>query len=125
MAKSALIVEDVHETRLFMKHLLEELGVEKIDTAGNGSVAANLLEANKYDLVLLDLELPDINGKELLDKYKVDHPEMSVIICSSHNSVDNVRDTWDLGANGFLAKPVELDKLQNLINRIRRPQNSQ
>lgn len=113
-----LIVEDVEETRLYIKHLLTELGFSHIDTANCGKHAAEHLDQQEYQLVLLDLELPDIDGKDLLDEYKMRYPDMSVIICSSHKSVDNVKVTWDMGANGFLTKPVDVSKMQNLLSRI-------
>ena len=115
---SVLIVEDVEETRLYIKHLLTELGFSHIDTASCGQQAAKKLDQQEYRLVLLDLELPDIDGKDLLDEYKIRYPNMSVIICSSHKSVDNVKVTWDMGANGFLTKPLDVNKMQNLLSRV-------
>jgi DNA-binding NtrC family response regulator len=77
-----------------------------------------LLDEQEYGLLLLDIELPDVDGKTLLDEYKVKYPDMPVIMCSSHNTVENVKYTWDMGANGFIAKPVDLSKIKNLLARL-------
>lgn len=121
MNRPILIIEDVEETRLYLKHLLEQIGFTHVETAEDGAQASDLLDNNEFSLMLLDIELPDIDGKILLDEYKVKYPEMAVIMCSSHNTVENVKYTWDMGANGFLAKPVDLNKIKNLLLRLNFP----
>lgn len=118
MKSPVLIIEDVEETRLYLKHLMEQLAFNNIDLAANGEEASRLLDEQEYGLLLLDIELPDIDGKTLLDEYKVKYPNMPVIMCSSHNTVENVKYTWDMGANGFIAKPVDLSKIKNLLLRL-------
>lgn len=118
MKSPILIIEDVEETRLYLKHLLEQLSFKNIDMASNGEEASRLLDEQEYGLLLLDIELPDVDGKTLLDEYKVKYPDMPVIMCSSHNTVENVKYTWDMGANGFIAKPVDLSKIKNLLARL-------
>lgn len=118
MNRPILIIEDVEETRLYLKHLMEQLSFDNIQLAANGEQASSLLDKQEYELLLLDIELPDIDGKALLDEYKVKYPNMPVIMCSSHNTVENVKYTWDMGANGFLTKPIELHKIKNLLARL-------
>lgn len=121
MDRPILIIEDVEETRLYLKHLLEQIGFTQVEMAEDGAQASELLDQNEFSLMLLDIELPDVDGKTLLDEYKVKYPEMAVIMCSSHNTVENVKYTWDMGANGFLAKPVDLNKIKNLLLRLNFP----
>ena len=121
MNRPVLIIEDVEETRLFLQHLMEQLGFTQVELAANGEQASKLLDQNEFSLLLLDIELPDVDGKTLLDEYKIKYPEMAVIMCSSHNTVENVKYTWDMGANGFLAKPVDLSKIKNLLQRLNFP----
>lgn len=121
MDRPILIIEDVEETRLYLKHLLEQIGFTQVEMAEDGAQASKLLDKNEFSLMLLDIELPDVDGKTLLDEYKVKYPEMAVIMCSSHNTVENVKYTWDMGANGFLAKPVDLNKIKNLLLRLNFP----
>lgn len=121
MDRPILIIEDVEETRLYLKHLLEQIGFTQVEMAEDGAQASKLLDKNEFSLMLLDIELPDIDGKTLLDQYKIKYPDMAVIMCSSHNTVENVKYTWDMGANGFLAKPVDLNKIKNLLLRLNFP----
>lgn len=121
MNRPILIIEDVEETRLYLKHLLEQIGFTQVEMATDGAQASKLLDTNEFSLMLLDIELPDVDGKTLLDEYKMKYPEMAVIMCSSHNTVENVKYTWDMGANGFLAKPVDLNKVKNLLLRLNFP----
>ncbi len=121
MNRPILIIEDVEETRLYLQHLLEQIGFTHIELAEDGAQASKLLDENEFSLLLLDIELPDIDGKTLLDEYKIKYPDMAVIMCSSHNTVENVKYTWDMGANGFLAKPVDLNKIKNLLLRLNFP----
>lgn len=121
MDRPILIIEDVEETRLYLKHLLEQIGFTQVEMAEDGAQASELLDKNEFSLMLLDIELPDIDGKMLLDQYKIKYPDMAVIMCSSHNTVENVKYTWDMGANGFLAKPVDLNKIKNLLLRLNFP----
>lgn len=121
MNRPILIIEDVEETRLYLKHLLEQIGFTQVEMAKDGAQASKLLDENEFSLMLLDIELPDVDGKTLLDEYKMKYPEMAVIMCSSHNTVENVKYTWDMGANGFLAKPVDLNKIKNLLIRLNFP----
>lgn len=121
MDRPILIIEDVEETRLYLKHLLEQIGFTQVEMAEDGAQASELLDKNEFSLMLLDIELPDIDGKTLLDQYKIKYPDMAVIMCSSHNTVENVKYTWDMGANGFLAKPVDLNKIKNLLLRLNFP----
>lgn len=121
MDRPILIIEDVEETRLYLKHLLEQIGFTQVEMAEDGAQASKLLDKNEFSLMLLDIELPDVDGKTLLDQYKIKYPDMAVIMCSSHNTVENVKYTWDMGANGFLAKPVDLNKVKNLLLRLNFP----
>lgn len=118
MNKRLLVIDDAEEILRLFKTLLADFGLYDVTTANNGKDAVNELLTNRYDLVILDIELPDINGKQILDTINVEKLDVPVVMCSAHNSVDNVQATWEMGAKGFLSKPVDRHKLQNLLERI-------
>lgn len=118
MLKSILVIDDVKEVLdLFHLHLTE-LGYKNIVLAENGEQALTSIDQHDFDLVFLDIELPDMNGKAILVKIQQVKPDLAVVMCSAHNTVDNVRLTWEKGAKGFLAKPIVLSKLKSLLLRI-------
>ena len=118
MNKRLLVIDDAEDILRLFKSLLADLGIYDITTATNGQDAINELMTNEYDLVILDIELPDINGKQILDAINVEKIKVPVVMCSAHSSVDNVQATWEMGAKGFLSKPVDPNKLKNLLERI-------
>lgn len=118
MNKRLLVIDDAEDILQLFQTLLTELGFRDIDLVSTGRDAITALRSNPYDLVILDIELPDINGKQILDTINVEGFDAPVVMCSAHNSVDNVQITWEMGAKGFLSKPVDPNKLKNLLERI-------
>ena len=106
MSSKILVVDDAADILNLFQHMLNRLGLNDITLAANGETALALLAEQKFDLLILDIELPDINGTAILDTVQVKYPQLPVVMCSAHNTVDNVRSTWDMGAKGFLAKPI-------------------
>jgi len=118
MSKKILVVDDAEEILQLFKQLLNQLGYQDITLVLNGKNALAQLNQSNFDLVFLDIELPDMDGKSILDNIQINYPELPVVMCSSHNTVENVKLTWDMGAKGFLAKPISPHKLKNLLNRL-------
>ncbi|QTH64348.1 response regulator [Psychrosphaera ytuae] len=118
MNKRLLVIDDAEDILHLFYTLLTDLGFRDIDLVSTGREAISALRSHRYDLVILDIELPDINGKQVLDTINVEGFDAPVVMCSAHNSVDNVQVTWEMGAKGFLSKPVDPNKLKNLLERI-------
>jgi two-component system chemotaxis response regulator CheY len=118
--KSILIVDDVKEIQLHLSQVLSSMGFYDIDCAINGQQAFNQLATNQYDLIFLDIELPDYDGKEILDKITYQYPQSQVVMCSGHNTLENVKQTWEMGAKGFVSKPFDQDKVATILKRLQR-----
>ncbi|MCA9178333.1 MAG: response regulator [Planctomycetales bacterium] len=111
--KKVLVVDDDETLVDLMVEAFERDGRFEIRTANNGFDAGMLVKEIKPDLVVLDVMLPDINGKEVCQRVRSDSTLESVrIICiSGMVEQDKIADLKDAGANDFLAKPFDVDKL--------------
>jgi DNA-binding NtrC family response regulator len=105
-----LIVDD--ETR-FLQAIATRLSKRGFDvrTAPNGAVALELAREERFDIALLDLKMPGMDGGELLRALKQEHEFLEAIILTGHGSLESAVELTKLGAFSYLPKPYELDKL--------------
>jgi len=102
-----LVVDDNRVNRLLLSHGLEQQG-HTVASAENGKQALEMLRAKTYDLVLLDIEMPELNGFEVLEALLKD-PELRdipVIMTSASDELDRVVKCIEMGAEDFLTKPL-------------------
>ena len=109
-----LIVDD--EVK-FLDSIAERLEMRGFDVtkATNGQDAIDAARNKQYDLALLDLKMPGLNGKDVLEILKRDHRYVEVIILTGHGSLESAVECTKLGAYGYLPKPYELDKLLEIL----------
>lgn len=109
-----LIVDD--EER-FGTTLQKLLAVRKIDAAHVGSAkeAFSEIAGNDYDVILLDVKMPEMNGIEALARIKKENPQIEVIILTGHASVDAAIEIMKLGGYDYLLKPCAIDELVGKI----------
>jgi len=105
-----LIVDDEHE---FASTLAERLLMRDFDTtvANSGMDALSIIKSTTFDVVLLDLKMPDMSGLEVLEKIKAHDPTVEVIMLTGHGSTARGLDGMERGAFDYLMKPVELSEL--------------
>ncbi|MFH2218420.1 MAG: response regulator [Pseudomonadota bacterium] len=108
--KTILIVEDDQETIGLLFQVLSRGGyiVLKAET---GTEAIDIMSSNKPDLIILDLNLPDCNGLEILARLMAMHQSVQVIILTGHGSRDAVRSAMKAGAFDFITKPFDIDEV--------------
>ncbi len=109
-----LIVEDEKPLAREIRKYLESEGFS-CEEAGTGMVASDKLWTNEYDVVLLDLGLPDYDGIDLLKEMIRDKKGSAVIILSARSSLDDKIRGLDLGADDYLPKPFSLLELKSRI----------
>lgn len=108
-----LIVDDEEETRtLFRRHLESSYTV---DTAESAQKALEMLKSNDYHIVMTDLVMPKIGGLQLLEKIKLEHPHLAVIVISGKASLQMAVKAIKQGAEDFIEKPVEDLEIINII----------
>jgi DNA-binding NtrC family response regulator len=114
---SILIVEDEKNTR---EGLLWSLEGEKYDVAAaaNAEEALELIRSREIDLIITDLRMPGMDGMKLLDIAREEYPSIEVIILTGHGTVEGAVEAIKKGAFDYLLKPVNLDELHLLVDRV-------
>ena len=111
-----LIVDDEKNIREGLKKALEPLG-HKVFLAADGKEGLDLLLTNKIELAILDIKMPRVSGFEMLEKIKNYQFSLPVIFLTGHGNVETAVEAMRLGAYDFLTKPINLNKLEIIINR--------
>ena len=106
-----LIVDDEPNVRLVFRTTLESSGY-KTSSAEDGETALMWLENTHFDLVLLDLQMPVMDGMEVLEGLREAGKDVPVVIVTAHGSVPNAVQAMKLGAIDFLSKPLSPDRLR-------------
>jgi len=110
-----LIVDDEENIISTITHVLQDEG-HVVFSANNGTDGLNFLRKNEVELVILDVWLPDMDGLDLLEKFKSSGIEASVIMISGHGSIDIAVRSTRIGAFDFIEKPPSLDRLITSVN---------
>jgi DNA-binding NtrC family response regulator len=108
------VIDDEGSIRRTISMTLEHAGY-KVDTAENGKQAIEKAEANFYNLALIDIRLPDMEGTELLTVLKDTTPKMVKIILTGYPALQNAVVAVNKGADRYLVKPVDHDELLKVI----------
>ena len=114
-----LIVEDEKMLCDTIAKSLRQSGYE-VDTCYNGREAKEILEVEQYDLVVLDLNLPEMDGMEVLRSLRAADEETGVLILSARSQIADKVEGLDAGANDYLAKPFHLDELEARVRSLTR-----
>lgn len=114
---TVLVVDDEEMVIRNISRFLTAKGCE-VRTATSGVAAMRSLESDVADIILLDIQLPDINGIELIPRLRSRAPGTAVVICSSYGEVERVVAAMRQGARDYIQKPVNLDLLFSLLMRI-------
>ena len=115
--KSILIVDDEPGFRDMIRMYLQMRGFE-VKTAKNGSDAINQMVKTRYDIVVTDVSMPEMDGLTLLDEIKIRAPQTAVIIITGFGTVETAVHAMKQGAFDFFLKPFDMNQLVKLINRI-------
>jgi len=117
-----LIVDDDSSIRKVLTAILEEKGysVESVDT---GEKAIRKSQTKSFNLALIDIRLPDMEGVQLLTRMKPTVPEMAKVIVTGYPSLQNAVEALNRGADAYIIKPLDIDHalsvIENLLQRQR------
>jgi len=105
-----LVIDDDDNIRKVLSMNLRQLGYV-VDTAANGEEAISKSNNNFYNLAIIDVRLPDIEGTKLLSLLRETTPKMMKIILTGYPILENTLDAINRGVDGYLTKPVSTEKL--------------
>jgi two-component system chemotaxis response regulator CheY len=101
-----------------LKEIFKNEGIGLIDEVKSSEDALHKMTKFNYQVIFLDIELPGKSGLSIVDSVKASYPNTAVIMISSHNTVDNVREALVRGADGFIVKPFSIKKIKNILSQL-------
>jgi two-component system chemotaxis response regulator CheY len=116
--KNALIVDDESHVRAFLRLLLRELGVMDCWEAADGVSAMQIAQQHNPELVLLDINLPGLNGLQVLEQLKQLNPDFAVVMVTSQSAISSVSEAVRLGAVGYLLKHCPKDETIRALGEV-------
>jgi DNA-binding NtrC family response regulator len=116
MTEKVLLIDDEVE---FLENLSERMRVRGMDvsTAQTTDNAINAIEEAEYDAIVLDLQMPGMNGIEMLKVIKERHPDMQVILLTGQATLEAGIEAMKLGAMDFMEKPADINSLTEKIKK--------
>src|SRR5512135_1915331 len=111
-----LVVDDEEPLRRLLKKELGRKGFS-VEVASDGGEALNILRDNVFDVLLLDIVMPGIDGIELMNRLKADPASPVIVVLTGRATVETAVEAMKNGAYDYLSKPYKLDELVIVINR--------
>ncbi|QEY34332.1 response regulator [Caproiciproducens galactitolivorans] len=118
MSKKIMLVDDAAFMRMMIKNTLQQNGYTDIIEAENGEKAIALYNAEKPDLILMDITMPVMDGLEALKNLKEIDESVQVVMCSAMGQEAMVVEALKLGAKDFIVKPFKPDRIMKTVNGI-------
>ena len=115
-----LIVDDFSTMRRIVRGLLKEMGCPNADEAEDGVVALNMLKSGRFDFVVSDINMPNMNGFELLKAIKADDglKHLPVLVVTAEARKEDIVLAAQSGAAGYIVKPFTKATLEEKVNKI-------
>ena len=117
-----LIVEDNEANQLFLKVILKNLGLSDIDIANDGLEAIEKVKTNQYDIILMDENMPNMNGLEATKKIK----EMGIktpVVAVTANALSGDKERFLKVMDEYLSKPIDKNELMKVLNKYLKEKN--
>ena len=121
-----LIVDDFSTMRRVMCALLKEIGFERAEVAEDGAVALEMLKKSKFDFIITDILMPNMNGFELLTAIKADEnlKHLPVLMVTAEARKEDIVRSMQGGAAGYIVKPFTRATLEERVRKILEKQSA-
>ncbi|MBP1683616.1 MAG: NtrC family response regulator [Ignavibacteriaceae bacterium] len=117
MAEKILVVDDEEIIRESLSYILRKEKYE-VEEAANGKIAFEMLKESSYDLLITDLEMPEMKGIELLDELRKINLQTNTIVITAYGSMETAIASLRSGASDYILKPVEFDELLIKVKKL-------
>lgn len=115
--KRILVVDDEENARIALSKILTHDGYD-VSSAKNGLDALNFLRSKEVELIITDLNMPEMDGLMFLRELNRNYPASNVIMITAYGEVESYLEAMTLGAFEYINKPVKYDDLKKVINKI-------
>jgi two-component system chemotaxis response regulator CheY len=116
--KTMLVVDDDEAIRVWLSRMAESIGAVVVGLAENGEVAVEKFKELGPDLVMLDINMPVMGGREALTHILHEDPEAKVVILTSSSSLGMINELFDIGAHHYLRKDLPLSEVKATLKKI-------
>ncbi len=114
MTEKVLIVDDEKEFLEIMSQRMTNLGM-KVSTAESAEKALSILGQESFDAIVMDFQMPEMDGMEALKSIKDKNPELQIILLTGYATVEKTVEAMKIGATDLVEKPADLDALSKKI----------
>lgn len=112
-----LIVDDIHTNLVFLEGLLKKEGIERIILCRDSREVMEILSNRLVEIILLDLRMPHLDGRQILEKIRDAHETLPVIIITDVSDVSTAVQCMRMGAFDYITKPVDRDQFRSTVSR--------
>lgn len=120
--KRILVVDDEENARIGLSRLLVKEGFV-VDSVSNGYEALNYLRQQDVNLIVTDINMPEMNGINFLKELNRSFPKSNVIMVTAYGGVESYIEAMNLGAFEYINKPVKMDELKSILKKIFKENN--
>lgn len=117
---SVLIADDNHVSLDLLKGILASLGYHGVLRFKDGKAALESYRNEKADILFLDINMPVMNGLEVLKEIRSIHADAFVVMVSGESSAHNIKECLALGAQGFVVKPYSASRIKDVLDKYRK-----
>ncbi len=114
---SVLYIEDELELQEVTCNFLQDF-LGKITVASNGEEALSIFEKEEFDLIITDINMPKVDGLEMMKIMKKSNPELKVIVTTAYNHQEKIDELFNAGMSEYIMKPIDFTKLMETIIKI-------
>lgn len=112
--KKILVVDDKESVTIILKQMLEQGGYE-VEVATNGEEALEIMKKGRFDMLITDINMPVMNGVELLNKTRELFPKMPVIFITAYGKDKIIIDAVKVGLSDFIEKPFRMEDILKTV----------